>query len=93
MTAPAPGAQIVMGTEELEEILGHPLVHIQIGAQRRIEALNGAGGPVASVQQSLDRVQEYVRPGTEQRLKSGLGAGEQALVLVTLPIRRAFIAL
>jgi len=70
MTTPAPGAQIVMGAEELEEILGHPLVDIEIGAKRRVEALNRAGGPVAFVQESLDRVQEGVRLGTEQRLRS-----------------------
>ncbi len=41
MTTPAPGAQIVMGAEELEEILCHTLVHIEIGAKRCVEALDG----------------------------------------------------
>ena len=92
MTTPAPGAQIVMGTEKFQEILCHTLVHIEIGAKRRIEALNGAGSPVACVQEPLDRVQEGVGLGAEQRLNSGIGTGEQALVLVTLPIRRALLA-
>ena len=50
MTPPAPCTQIVMGAEELEKILCHTLVDIEIRAKRRVEALNGAGGPVASVQ-------------------------------------------
>ncbi len=93
MTTPAPGAQIVMGAEKFEEILCHTLVHIQIGAQRRIEALNRARRAVAFVQQPLDRVQESIRLETEQRLKAGIGAGEQARVLVTLPLRTALLAL
>ncbi len=50
MTPPAPCAQIVMGTEKFEEILCHPLMDIEIGAKRRVEALNRAGGAVAFFQ-------------------------------------------
>ncbi len=60
MTPPAPGAQIVIGAEKLEEILCHTLVDIEIGTKRRIEALNGAGGAVAFVQEPLLTVSSSV---------------------------------
>ena len=79
MTTPAPGAQIVMGAEELEEILCHTLVDIEIGAKRRVEALDSAGGTVAFVQQPLDRIQESIRLGPEQRLKPGMAPTSRCL--------------
>ena len=93
MTSPAPCAQVVMGAEQFEEILRHAFVNVEVGAKCGIKALNGAGGAVALVQQPFDRVQQGVGLGTEQRLQSGIGTGEQAQVIVPLYIGRALLAL
>ena len=92
MTPPAARAQIVVSPEEFEEILGHALVDVKVGAKCGIKALNGAGGAVTMVQQPFDRIQQGVGLGAEQRLKSGIGTGEQTQVVVSLPIPRALVA-
>ena len=64
--SPAPRAQIEPGTEQVEKALGGTFVHIEIGAQCRIEPLDGTRGAMALVQHRLD--------GLEQRCALGQAA-------------------
>ena len=45
--APAAGAQVVVGTEQLEQALGGAFVDVEERTQRRIEPFDGAGGAMA----------------------------------------------
>ena len=47
---PAPGSQIVISAEEIQEPLGDALVHIEERPQGGIEPFYGAGGSMSLVQ-------------------------------------------
>ena len=47
MPAPAAGAQVVAGTEQLEQALGGAFVDVEERTQRRIEPFDGARGAMA----------------------------------------------
>ena len=74
--SPAPRAQIEPGTEQVEKALGRPFVHIEIGAQCRIEPLDGTRGAMALVQHRLDGLEQRCARRAELVLQCPVG-GEQ----------------
>ena len=64
--SPAPCAQIEPGAEQVEKALSGALVDVEIGAQCRIEPLDGTRGAMALVQHLLDGIeQRCARRATE----------------------------
>ena len=88
---PTPGAEVEMRAEQLEKALGNALVNIQVRAQRRVEPFNRTRGPMVSVQQRLDRLEQFVAARTQLLGEPGVGAEEVALVLAPLAATLALV--
>ena len=82
--SPAPRAQIEPGTEQVEKALGSTFVHIEIGAQCRIEPLDGARGAMALVQHRLDGLEQRCARRAKSVLQCPVG-GEQMTIQRTMP--------
>ena len=82
--SPAPGAQIEPGTEQVEKALSGALVDVEIGAQCRIEPLDGARGAMALVQHRLDGLEQRCAHRAKSVLQCPVG-GEQMTIQRTMP--------
>ena len=74
--SPTPCTQIEPGAEQVEKALGDALVDVEIGAQRRVEPLDGTRCTMALVQHRLDGIEQRCALGAEPVLQCPVG-GEQ----------------